>query len=105
MYGKIKVLLTREYKDIDAPTVQALVRGVEKTVTVLTVQEFTGQDDENIQKQDNPTIYTEIAVCCGLTDQEAKSLSRGDATLISKAMQSFLYESEEIVEIDSKPTA
>jgi hypothetical protein len=68
----------------------------EREITVLTVAELTGVDDENLIKQSNQSIYREISVACGLTIDEAKTIARADAMLVQKVMQDFLYDSEDI---------
>jgi len=93
-YESKKVALSRVYPF--GETAKAKVRGVEKDVTVVTVQELTGQDDENLLKQESQSVYAEISASCGLTLDEAKKLSRGDAMLINEVQQSFLCDSEEI---------
>ena len=97
-YESKKVALSRVYPF--GEIAKARVRGVERDVTVVTVQELTGEDDENLLKQKNQSIYSEISVACGLTIEEAKKLTRADAMLIQEVMQGFLYDSAEIELID-----
>lgn len=94
----ITVALGREYPFGDIK--KAMVKGREKNISVLTMTEFTAKDDELIAKQTNPTVYDEISFCCGLTKEEALQLARADAFILQGAMNSFLYESEEIILID-----
>ena len=93
-YETKQVALSRVYPF--GETAKAKVKGVEKKVTVLTVNEFTGADDEMLLKQNNQSVYLEISVACGLTIDEAKKLTRADAMLVQEVMQDFLYDSEEI---------
>jgi len=97
-YEKKQVVLSRVYPF--GETKKAKVRGKEKEVTVVTVNELTGADDEVLLKQDSQSAYAEISVACGLTMEEAKKLSRADASLINQVQQSFLFDSEEIKLLD-----
>lgn len=98
-YETKKVALTRLYPF--GTKAKAKVRGVEKEVTVVEVQELTGVDDEALLRNGKEqTIYSEIAMACGLTTDEAKSLTRADANLINTVMQDFLFDSTEVVLID-----
>ncbi len=99
-YESKKVALSRKYP-FGTETAKAKVRGVEKEVTVVTVNELTGTDDEALLKNGKEqSIYTEIAMACGLTTDEARKLARADANLISTVMQDFLLDSTEVVLID-----
>jgi hypothetical protein len=98
LYEKKEVVLSRVYP-FGEKKVKAKVRGKEREVTVLTVNELSGNDDEQLVKVKNPTVYDEIAISCGLTVADAKSLSRGDAQLVQKVLNDFLYDSEEIEQI------
>lgn len=97
-YEKREVVLSRVYPFGEKR--KAKVRGKEKEVTVVTVQELTGADDELLLKQESQSAYAEIAVSCGLTIEEARKLARADASLINQVQQGFLYDSEEIELID-----
>jgi hypothetical protein len=97
-YEKRTVVLSRVYPFGEKK--KAKVRGVERDVTVVTVHELNGVDDEQLLKQKNPSVYDEIAVSCGITVEEAKKLSRCDAQLINEVQQSFLFDSEEIELLD-----
>ncbi len=97
-YEKKEVVLSRIYPF--GIKKQAKIRGIAKEVTVITINELTGRDDESLLAQKNPTVYHEIALSCGLTEDEAKSLARSDVKLITEVQESFLYDSAEIVLID-----
>jgi len=97
-YDKKDVALSRVYPF--GKIKKAKIKGKEKEVTVLTVNEFTGVDDEALMRKKNPSAYDEIAIACGLTIDESKKLARCDAQLLSEAMQGFLLESEEIELLD-----
>lgn len=97
-YEQRKVILSRLYPF--GEKVKAKVKGKTKEVTVVTVNELTGADDEALLKQDTQSAYAEIAVACGLTIEEARKLARSDAYVINEVQQSFLFDSAEIVEID-----
>ena len=98
IYESKQVVLSRVYPFGDKR--KAKVRGVSKDVTVLTVNELNGLDDEQLLKKENPSVYDEIAVSCGLTVEEAKKLTRTDAQLINEVQQGFLYDSAEIELLD-----
>ena len=98
IYESKQVVLSRVYPFGEKR--KAKVRGVAKDVTVLTVNELNGLDDEQLLKKETPSVYDEIAVSCGLTVEEAKKLTRTDAQLINEVQQGFLYGSEEIELLD-----
>jgi hypothetical protein len=107
LYGSKEVILSRDYekfgktvkanfgkRDAKEPENDELITYESRKVTSLTVQEFTGADDLSLSKIKDATIYDEIALCCGLTIEEARSLARADTFLIQEVMNSFLYDSE-----------
>lgn len=97
-YQSKQVVLSRVYPFGEKK--KAKVKGKEKEVTVVTVQELTGADDEALLKQESQSAYAEIAVACGLTIDEARKLARADASLINEVQQGFLFDSEEIELLD-----
>jgi len=98
IYESKQVVLSRVYPFGEKR--KAKVRGVSKDVTVLTVHELNGIDDEQLLKKETPSVYDEIAVSCGLTLEESKKLTRTDAQLINEVQQGFLYGSAEIELLD-----
>jgi hypothetical protein len=98
LYETREVVLSRAYPFGDKK--KAKVRGKVKEVSVLKVHELNGYDDEQLLKVGTPTVYDEIAISCGLTVEDAKSLSRADARLVQEVLNDFLYASVEVELID-----
>jgi len=98
IYESKQVALSRLYPFGDKK--KATIRKEEREITVLTVNELNGIDDEQLLKKGQATVYDEISISCGITEKEAASLSRADAQLVNAVQQGFLYDSAEIVLID-----
>jgi len=88
-YGKKEIVLSRPYPFGEIKNI-----GTEeepKEVTVLTVNELNGKDEENIEKNTkNKSVgFMTIAVSTGLTYDEVLMLATKDSTLVMEELQGF----------------
>ena len=88
-YEKKEIVLSRPYPFGELKNI-----GTEKNpkeVTVITVNELNGKDEENIEKNSKNKLvgFLTMAVSTGLTYDEVLLLATKDSTLIMEELQGF----------------